>query len=491
MGAEIQVMERCATLDHPNIVSYYGTHKKIFEAKDAMPRRVEYFILLEFMHSSLIDIIKQNQQSNKIIPEKQLLSLFLDIVNATQLLHSQKPPIAHRDIKIDNVLITYIQTANGRNIRLKLCDFGSCVNGTPKICDNTQQINIESELIERFTTPSYRSPEMIDLYQRKELSTKVDIWALGVVLFLLAYYEHPYPEGAKMSILDAKYKIPHKDRYSKKVTKILKLCFHRDPVRRPTCKQIIDHITSIISGGKGTLSSKYKKRSNSANPQQLHLSPKKTEDTNRRKSLQPKQSEHKMDAIDDEWDPFSDDNTNDNDDIFSDNFSDLQIVSANDLKANDVSSNGQSEDPFFSNDFASDFFGDGDKAKKQKSKVPKKRKSGIKPKAINSAIYTSPKSEERQSRRKKKKKRKPTKSRSQSPASKNSKVKNKNKKKAKPQTPPPQPDDMKDPNVVYGDQLAQLISMGFNDEQKNINAIARAKGNVQVAVNTYHNVEAC
>ena len=37
-------------------------------------------------------------------------------------------------------------------------------------------MNIESELIERFTTPSYRSPEMIDLYQRKELSTKVDVW---------------------------------------------------------------------------------------------------------------------------------------------------------------------------------------------------------------------------------------------------------------------------------------------------------------------------
>ena len=135
-----------------------------------------------------------------------------------------------------------------------------------------------------------------------------------------------------MSILDAKYKIPHKDRYSKKVTKIFKLCFHRDPVRRPTCKQIIDHITSIISGGKGTLSSKYKKRSNSANPHQLHLNPKKLNlnDAARRKSLQPQPSkvdEHKSDAIDDEWDPFSDDDDNgqNDDNIFGDNFSDLKL----------------------------------------------------------------------------------------------------------------------------------------------------------------------
>ena len=131
---------------------------------------------------------------------------------------------------------------------------------------------------------------------------------------------------------------------------------------------------------------------------------------------------------------------------------------------NKSETNAQSEsvggvsDPFFSSDFASDFFGDGDSEKMNKNK------------------------EERQGRRKKKKKHKPTKSRSKSPPSKSSKV-HQNKQKAKPQTPPPQPDELQDPNIVYGDQLAQLISMGFNDENKNKNAIVRAKGNVQVAVN--------
>eukprot|EP00483_Globobulimina_turgida_P000989 UN00991 len=274
------------------------------------PRRIEYFILLEYMDYSLISYIKQHQSTNKIIAEKQLFELFLDIVNATYLLHAQNPPIAHRDIKIDNVLITYIQnqyTNNKKKIRLKLCDFGSCVDGTPKICHDTQQINIESELIDRFTTPSYRSPEMIDLYQRKELSTKVDIWALGCVLFLMAYYEHPFPEGAKMSILDAKYKIPDKTRYSKKVTKILKMCFNKDPIKRPTTKQLSDHLCDIISGGKGTLSSKYKKRSNSnVMKTQLHLAPKQNTD-NRRKSLPTTKEEVKIDVVemDQEWDPFS------------------------------------------------------------------------------------------------------------------------------------------------------------------------------------------
>lgn len=175
---EIAVMEKCATLGHGNIVSYFGTSRKVFEAKDNMPRRVEYFILLEHMDRSLISFIKQYQQQNRIIEEGILYQLWLDITRGLDVLHCLSPPIAHRDIKIDNVLISH--NLDGKSITLKLCDFGSCVDGTPKVCETTKQINIESEQIDRFTTPSYRSPEMIDLYQRKELSTKVDIWVRTV-----------------------------------------------------------------------------------------------------------------------------------------------------------------------------------------------------------------------------------------------------------------------------------------------------------------------
>ena len=64
--------------------------------------------------------------------------------------------------------------------------------------------------------------------QRKELSTKVDIWALGCIFYALAFLQHPFPEGNKMAILDASYKIPVKHPYSKKVTKLLKLLLHKE-----------------------------------------------------------------------------------------------------------------------------------------------------------------------------------------------------------------------------------------------------------------------
>ena len=127
-----------------------------------------------------------------------------------------------------------------------------------------------------------------------------------------------------MSILDAKYKIPDKDRYSKKVTKLIKLCLHKDPTRRPTCKGIIGHLENIKSGGKGTLSSKKdKKRSNSQTVKsspELKLAPKVNEAELRRKShaeVQPSE-EIKENVIDEGWDPFDVNGADDN--IFDDNF---------------------------------------------------------------------------------------------------------------------------------------------------------------------------
>merc|ERR1712087_1090282 len=144
-------------------------------------------------------------------------------------------------------------------------------------------------------------------------------------------------------------------------------------------------------------------------------------------------------------------------------------------------------DPFFSEDFAADFFSSGkDDAARPKiaqamsshlpEKKPKKRKSGKMPKPIDDAAY-------RQGRRKKKRE-PPQRSRSKSPTPTKS-VKRTSVKRSSPQPQAQKsmsPKNEQEPSVFYGSQLAQLISMGFNETEKNVNAIVRAKGNVQVAV---------
>ena len=55
-----------------------------------------------------------------------------------------------------------------------LCDFGSATPYT--LNPGTQGVSQIAEEIARYTTLSYRSPEMIDLYEGRPITTKADIW---------------------------------------------------------------------------------------------------------------------------------------------------------------------------------------------------------------------------------------------------------------------------------------------------------------------------
>ena len=113
-------------------------------------------------------------------------------------MHQQKPPIAHRDIKIENVLLC--------DKKFKLCDFGSA-STEQVIFTETSALKVDQafEDFERFTTMMYRPPEMFDKYMRWNVTTKVDIWMLGCVAYTLCDALHPFQESQKLAIINANY----------------------------------------------------------------------------------------------------------------------------------------------------------------------------------------------------------------------------------------------------------------------------------------------
>eukprot|EP01134_Creolimax_fragrantissima_P000932 CFRG0932T1 len=173
---------------------------------------------------------------------------------AIAAMHNMDPPYIHRDLKVENILI------DGQH-NFRLCDFGSA---TPVVAwagskrphvDGSQhyittRVDIEMD-IEKHTTPQYRSPEMVDLYQDQPITEKCDIWALGCVLYKLLYGDTPFGDSM-LSISSGHVTFPTKTTTTvtsatqQKLNTLITLMLDPDPNTRPDIFAVSHHIHALL-----------------------------------------------------------------------------------------------------------------------------------------------------------------------------------------------------------------------------------------------------
>ena len=85
----------------------------------------------------------------------------------------------------------------------------------------------------------YRAPEMCDLHRGEEVGLKVDVWALGCILFALCLREHPFPAESTLQILNAKYTIPPGSPYSESVHDLIRAMLTPEPSLRPSASDVL------------------------------------------------------------------------------------------------------------------------------------------------------------------------------------------------------------------------------------------------------------
>ncbi|MGH2507617.1 MAG: protein kinase domain-containing protein [Ktedonobacteraceae bacterium] len=96
---EAQVLNQ---LHHPNLPAYLA----------AFDERGHYYVVLGYIEGNdLTDYVRAVRQKNEVVPIARLMEWVLSIGDAIAFLHSQHPPIIHRDIKPDNIRITPSGTA--------------------------------------------------------------------------------------------------------------------------------------------------------------------------------------------------------------------------------------------------------------------------------------------------------------------------------------------------------------------------------------------
>jgi serine/threonine protein kinase len=201
----------------------------------------EALLVLEYCSSgSLADQINTTMTG---LAEKRLWEVFYDVCQAVAAMHLHDPPLIHRDIKAENVLLHH--SGNG-DTTPKLCDFGSCQVGRIIITDDRVRTQV-SEDIERYTTMCYRAPEMVDLYMDRPIGEKVDVWALGILLYKLAFVVTPFEDQGRLGIINARVDFPAAivSRYSPQLLALIRYMLTPDPNLRPDVFQVLHQIAQI------------------------------------------------------------------------------------------------------------------------------------------------------------------------------------------------------------------------------------------------------
>ncbi|KAL5427064.1 hypothetical protein PMIN04_001575 [Paraphaeosphaeria minitans] len=232
MRTEVETMKKLK--GHHHIVTYMDSH-----ASQLQGGGYEVFLLMEHCTGGgLIDFMNTRLQHR--LTEPEILHIFSDVAEGVATMHYLRPPLLHRDLKVENVLITTV----GSNRIYKLCDFGSTAPPRPAAQTAAEGRLIEDD-VQRHTTLQYRSPEMIDVYRKQPIDEKSDIWALGVLLYKLCYYTTPFEEVGQMAILNATFKFPAYPQFSDRLKTLISSMLQENPQRRPNIYQVVVEVCSM------------------------------------------------------------------------------------------------------------------------------------------------------------------------------------------------------------------------------------------------------
>ncbi|EDL20106.1 cyclin G associated kinase, isoform CRA_h, partial [Mus musculus] len=145
-------------------------------------------------------------------------------------------------VKVENLLLSNQGT-------IKLCDFGSAttISHYPDYSWSAQKRAMVEEEITRNTTPMYRTPEIVDLYSNFPIGEKQDIWALGCILYLLCFRQHPFEDGAKLRIVNGKYSIPVNDTRYTVFHDLIRAMLKVNPEERLSIAEVVRQLQEIAA----------------------------------------------------------------------------------------------------------------------------------------------------------------------------------------------------------------------------------------------------
>jgi serine/threonine-protein kinase len=172
-------------INHPNII-------RIFDANLFAQGGQSYgFFTMEYVAGGSLDQFWRSY-GNQFVPVPTVVETMRQVCRGLVTAHSQDPPIIHRDIKPQNILIGYDKDG----LRARVSDFGLA-----------KSVNPLTLMASARGTRCFKSPEAFDNFNSD--SCAGDVWAIGTTLYLLLTDRVPFHIPEDLSNVTAKtFKTP-------------------------------------------------------------------------------------------------------------------------------------------------------------------------------------------------------------------------------------------------------------------------------------------
>ncbi|XP_069965534.1 MAP/microtubule affinity-regulating kinase 3 isoform X2 [Bactrocera oleae] len=202
---EVEIMKR---LNHPHIIKLY----QVMETKNMI------YIVSEYAsQGEIFDYIAKFGRMS----EGSARSKFWQILSAVEYCHMKN--IVHRDLKAENLLLDI-------NMNIKIADFGF-----------SNHFKVGELLATWCGSPPYAAPEVFE--GKQYTGPEIDIWSLGVVLYVLVCGALPFDGSTLQSlrdrVLSGRFRIPFF--MSSDCEHLIRRMLVLDPSRRYTINQIKSH----------------------------------------------------------------------------------------------------------------------------------------------------------------------------------------------------------------------------------------------------------
>ena len=220
--------EECRLLSqvrHPNIVQFLGVH---FQQGERVP-----ILVMEYLPTNLISCIEQYG----ILPKEIGYSILHDVALGLCYLHSQTPPIIHRNLSSNNVLLTANMTAKISGL------------GVARI------LNLQvSRMTQTPGTPAFMPPEA--MVANPKYDTSIDEFSYGILMIHMFSGRWPEPQVVAVRV-ESDRMIPVSEAERREVflqaignehplTDLILRLINNDPQVRPHASEIVERLAAMV-----------------------------------------------------------------------------------------------------------------------------------------------------------------------------------------------------------------------------------------------------